>query len=179
MNSFTIGNKELLLGYVNSLTEAECRKMYLVIQGEVEDNSKWVMFDCYGNRVNSNPSVMLKQTQLEYLLDIWGEKKTRDIIALQGKLNDNRKARDEVDIRSDYFKIMNYTEAYYYKLHRLDANYYDRVAVGDEDNVISFTATISLKEAKEFIKRIPSELRDTDGYCQWLFNMWGDSLYKE
>lgn len=179
MNSFSIGNKEFLLGYINTLTESECRRIYLVVKDEVDCDGKWYMFDCYGCRVNQNPSVMLTQKQLETLLELWGEHKTKQIIALQGKLNDSKPCRDEIDKRSDYFKMVTHTESYYYKLHRLDPFFADSVAVGDEENCIPFTATISLKQAKEFIKRIPQEVRDTDGYCLWLHKMWGESLYKD
>lgn len=78
-------NKELLLSYINTLPEKDCKRLYLILKDEVDNQGDWCYFNCYGERVNSplGATVMLTPRQVNLLLNLWGTKKTKDIIALQ------------------------------------------------------------------------------------------------
>lgn len=164
----------MLLSFINTLPEKECHRLYLVLTDDVKAKERYAYFNNRGERVNGGGSVALTPKQLQMLLDIWGTQKTKQIISLQARVNEAKVKRKGIDKRSDYLKMISWTEKYYYKLL-----HYGEIAdgIGTSDDCLNFSTDITLSNAKRFINLIPSQYRDDDSYCLWLFDKFGDKLY--
>ena len=168
-------NKEILIGYINTLSEAECGRLYLILRDDVQAKETYYYFNNKGERVNGGGSVALTPKQFNKLYTIWGSQKFKQVIALQGRVNEAKAKRDGINKRSDYLKLLGWTEKYYYKLLRFGEI---KEGVGREDDCLNFSLNITLENAKKFISLLPSEVRDDDTYCLWLFDKFGGKLYE-
>ena len=81
-------NKEILIGYINTLSEAECGRLYLILRDNVQAKETYYYFNNKGERVNGGGAVALTKKQFEKLYTIWGSQKFKQVIALQGRVNE-------------------------------------------------------------------------------------------
>ena len=118
MKGLLLNNKEILLSYINTLTDSECKSLYLYLK-DINDNKKreYFYFDINGDRVEENGIVKLTPKQYYKLVYMWEKKeKVTKCISLLAKHLETKNIVTKV---SHYNMLIGWVERYYHKLLRL------------------------------------------------------------
>jgi hypothetical protein len=142
-------NKDILLGYIATLPDKDCKEIYYLLQGKDTPEYELVIFD----------KVRLTQGQYNKLIWLWGKDKVEACIKI---LNDwiIKKGIDKPI--SCYKSLMGWVENAYYRTHSAD------------DKSLQFNSEIDTEwKAKRYVQRIPKELRAYDSEIKYLVERYG------
>lgn len=149
-----VDNKDILIGYIGTLSDSECKELYYYLIGK-KDKSKY-------NYVYQ--LVNLTEAQYSKLIWLWGKDKTDKCIEL---LNEWLKEKgDKITKKISHYKqLITWVENKYYQLY--PAN----------DKGLRFNSKIDTAwKAKEFVEKIPKELRAYDSEVKYLVNRFGPDI---
>ena len=147
-------NKDILIGYIGTLTDKECKDIYYLLQGKDIPEYEYVYFD----------KVKLTQGQYNKLIWLWGKDKLTECIKI---LNDWIKKKNIGRPISYYKCLLGWVESAYYRTHPAD------------DKSIRFNSEIDTEwKAKRYIQRIPKELRAYDSEVKYLVERFGSNILK-
>ena len=145
-------NKDILLGYIATLPDKDCKEIYYLLQGKDVPEYELVVFN----------NVKLTQGQYNKLVWMWGKDKTLACIDI---LNDWIKKKDITKPISYYKSLLGWVENAYYRTHPAD------------DKSLKFDSTIDTEwKAKRYIDRIPKELRAYDSEVKYLVERFGTKI---
>lgn len=147
-------NKDILIGYIATLPDKECKEIYYLLQGHKVPEYELVIFD----------KVKLTQGQYNKLIWLWGKDKVEECVKI---LNDWLNKKDISQPISCYKNLMGWVENAYYRTHPAD------------DKSLKFDSNIDTAwKAKKYVQRIPEELRAYDSEIKFLVEKFGkDILY--
>lgn len=149
-----IDNKDILLGYIGTLSDSECKEIYYYLTG-LKDK------DSYSYK---NGRVELTDGQYNKLVWLWGKDKTDKCIAL---LNEWLEAKgDKITKKiSHYRQLTSWVESKYYQLYPAT------------DKSLRFDSKIdTMWKAKKYVSKIPKELRAYDSEVKFLLNKYGKDI---
>jgi len=142
-------NKDILLGYIATLPDSECKEIYYLLQGKDTPEYELVIFD----------KVKLTQGQYSKLIWLWGKAKVDACIDI---LNEWIVKKNIDKPISCYKNLIGWVENAYYRTHPAD------------DKSLKFDSSIDTEwKAKRYIQRIPEELRAYDSEVKFLVEKYG------
>lgn len=147
-----VSNKDILIGYIGTLSDKECKDIYYLITG-YKDNLDLE----FGN-------VKLTDGQYNKLVWLWGKDKTDACIQILNEwlLNKGEKITKKI---SHYRQLIGWVESKYYQTHPAS------------DKSLRFNSKIDTAwKAKRYIQRIPPELRAYDSEVKFLVQRFGDKI---
>jgi len=147
-------NKDILLGYIATLPDKDCKEIYYMIQNIKIPEYEMVIFD----------KVKLSQGQYTKLIWLWGKDKTEACIKI---LNDwiIKKGIDKPI--SCYKSLIGWVENAYYRTHPAD------------DKSLKFDSKIDTEwKARQYVQRLTPELRAYDSEVKFLVEKFGTSILK-
>lgn len=145
-------NKDILIGYIGTLTDSECKDIYYLITGYK---------DCLDIKFDL---VELTNGQYNKLIWLWGKEKTQRCIEL---LNEwLRDKGDKITKKiSHYRQLIGWVERKYYQKYPAD------------DKSLRFNSNIDTTwKAKRYVDRIPKELRAYDSEIKFLVEKFGSDI---
>ena len=145
-------NKDILLGYIATLPDKDCKDIYYQLLGRDTPEYELVIFD----------KVKLTQGQYSKLIWLWGKEKVAACIQI---LNDwiIKKGIDKPI--SCYKSLLGWVENAYYRTHPAD------------DKSLKFDSAIDTEwKAKRYVQRIPKELRAYDSEIKYLVERYGTKI---
>ena len=147
-------NKDILLGYIGTLPDNECRDIYYLLQGHKTPEYELVIFD----------KVKLTQGQYNKLIWLWGKDKVESCIKI---LNDWIIKKNIDKPISCYKNLIGWVETAYYRTHPAD------------DKSLVFNSTIDTEwKARKYVKQIPPDLRAYDSEVKFLVEKYGINILK-
>lgn len=145
-------NKEILLGYIATLPDKDCKDIYYLLQGKDTPEYELVIFD----------KVKLTQGQYNKLIWLWGKDKVEVCIKI---LNDWIVKKNINKPISCYKNLLGWVENAYYRTHPAD------------DKSLKFNSNIDTEwKARKYVQRIPKELRAYDSEVKFLVERFGDKI---
>lgn len=148
-------NKEILLGYIATLPDQDCKEIYYLLQDIKAPKRETVEFG----------KVKLTQAQYSKLIWLWGKEKTDICI----KILDEWMVRKNVTKPiSCYRSLVGWVENAYYRTHPAD------------DKSLKFNSKIDTAwKARSYIKRLPPELRAYDSEVKFLVEKFGTKILED
>lgn len=145
-------NKDILLGYIATLPDKDCKEIYYLLQSKDVPEYELVIFN----------NVKLTQGQYNKLVWLWGKDKTLACIDI---LNDWI-VKKNIDKPISYYKsLLGWVENAYYRTHPAD------------DKSLKFDSTIDTEwKARRYVQRIPKELRAYDSEVKYLVERFGTKI---
>ena len=145
-------HKDILLGYIVTLPDRECKEIYYLLQEKDTLEYELVIFD----------KVKLTQGQYNKLIWLWGKDKVEACIKI---LNDWMIKKNIDKPISCYKSLMGWLENVYYRTHPAD------------DKSLQFNGEIDTEwKAKRYVQRIPKELRAYDSEIKYLVERYGTKI---
>lgn len=158
-------SKDILLAYINTLDDKECKKIYLMLRELEGAKDKYEFYDHEAKRSDTG---LIKLTPKQYcaLYNKWGDEKTRYCFGILTKylLKTNNKNK------ASHFSMLNgWVETQFIRkfTHR-----------GRPANVIpvSFNEIQSKAQARVYVAQVPANARSSDLYVTYLVNRWGADI---
>lgn len=151
-----VDNKEILIGYIATLTDKECKDIYYMLNELPVPKADWLKLG----------KVKITKEQYNKLVWIWGADKTNECIAiLNGWLDKAKLKKKNI---SHYKQLIGWVENAYYNTH--PAN----------DKSIKYRMKIDTAwKAKKYIQNIPKELRAYDGDIKFLVERFGTKILED
>lgn len=147
-----IDNKDILLGYIGTLSDSECKDIYYYLTG---------LKDTYSYK---NGRVELTDGQYNKLVWLWGKDKTDKCIALLNEWLESKGDKITKKI-SHYRQLTSWVENKYYQLYPAT------------DKSLRFDSKIDTTwKAKKYVSKIPKELRAYDSEVKFLLNKYGKDV---
>lgn len=146
-------NKEILLSYVSTLTDEECKKAYYTLRNLEVPTIDWLEFD------------LVKLTKFQYskLVFIWGEDKTSKCIEI---LNSWLNKKNITKTISHYYNLLTWVEQDYTKRYGFS-----------KDKSIKFSSKLdTASKARKYIQSIPKEMRAYDTEVRFLVERFGSKI---
>lgn len=149
-----INNKDILIGYISTLTDRECKEVYYLISG---------MKDKY---TFSKGLVKLTDQQYNKLIWIWGKDKTDRCIDILDEWMQKKRDKLKPNL-SCYNQLITWVDNAYYNLYPLDK----------KDKTIIHTNKIDTAwKARKYIRSVPAELRAHDSEVKYLVQRFGKDI---
>lgn len=147
--------KDILIGYVGTLTDRECQDVYYAINDMRLHKVDWVEI---GN-------VKLSRGQYSKLMDWWGKDKFDKCVEILDEWLSNTELRFK--FASHYKMMLGWVDSKYHKLY-------------GEDKTVRFSSENidTAWKAKKYIKHIPEELRAYDSEVKLLVERFGTEILK-
>ena len=162
-------SKEILLSYINTLSNDDCAEIYLILQDKVrpDDNVEWKLYtrDLNVATREDEECVKLTKQQFRRLFNMWGVDKLKSCINIY--LNYGSKSR-MLEGWNDYRQLTGWVVRTYNRLNRYGA----LECGGYVEEALPFPDITTKKEAKEYIQRISMEDRDDNPYVFYLKNKY-------
>lgn len=147
-----ISNKDILIGYIGTLPDSECQELYYYLTGvKTKHNYKKGLVELTGG-------------QYDKLIWLWGKDKTDKCIDM---LDEWLKEKgDKINKRiSHYRQLIGWIENKYYQLYPAT------------DKSLRFNSDIDTAwKARNYVRRIPKELRAYDSEIKYLVNRYGTKI---
>ena len=147
-----ISNKDILIGYIGTLSDSECQELYYYLTGiKTKHNYKKGLVELTGG-------------QYDKLIWLWGKDKTDKCIDM---LDEWLKEKgDKINKRiSHYRQLIGWIENKYYQLYPAT------------DKSLRFNSDIDTAwKARNYVRRIPKELRAYDSEIKYLVNRYGTKI---
>lgn len=145
-------NKDILIGYIGTLPDKECKEIYYLLQNKNIPEYEMIIFD----------KVKLSQGQYNKLIWLWGKEKVEACIKI---LNDWIVKKGIDKPISCYKSLISWVEQAYYRSHPAD------------DKSLKFNSSIDTEwKAKKYVQRIPKELRAYDSEIKFLVERFGTHI---
>ena len=161
-------NKEILISYINTLDDKDCKRIYLWAKDEVNMLTKdYLWFDLQGNQVQENWGNIVKLTPIQYykLIYMWGEDKSKDCISLLASWI----SKKNEEIKVSHYQLLNgWVERYYHKFTKEQSK--------ELDSFVNFASIKTIEGATHYISNTPPLVRDTCVYCSYLVNKFGTKI---
>lgn len=145
-------NKDILIDYILTLTDKECRDSWFILQNQRVPNEEKLEFD------------LVKLTQEEYdkLIWMWGKVKADRSIEI---LNKWLKEKEITRPLHHFKQLTTWVETKYYQLYPMD------------DKSLNYTQKIDTAwKAKKYIRRIPKELWGYDREVRYYVEKFGKDV---
>lgn len=151
-----IDNKDILIGYLGTLSDRECKEIYYLLNDMKLPKGDWIEIG----------KVKLTQSHYNKLIWMWGKDKTNECIKI---LNDwLSKAKLKHKNLSHYKQLLGWVENAYYNTH--PAN----------DKSIKYRMNIDTAwKAKKYVHNIPEDLRAYDIEVKFLVDRFGPEILKD
>lgn len=147
-----VSHKDILLGYIGTLPDSECKDIYYLLQDKKIPNKELMEFD----------RVKLTTGQYNKLVWLWGKEKTDICIQM---LNEWMEKKNVTKNISCYKNLIGWVETAYYR--KYPAN----------DKSLKFDSRIDTEwKARRYVKRIPPELRAYDTEIKFLVERFGTKI---
>lgn len=158
-------SKEILLAYINTLNDKECKSIYLMLK-ELEGNKgKYELYNSQGV-VSEDGLIKLTPKQFHNLKYSWGEEKLVSCLSiLYDYLSSGKKFK-----ASHYNLLRGYAETQYNLTHK------KRGPKPTKSINIRFDEVQSKAQARLYVANIPEYLRSEDVYVGYLVNRWGSDI---
>ena len=145
-------NKEILIGYIGTLPDKDCKEIYYLLQGRDTPEYEMMIFD----------KVKLTPGQYNKLIWLWGKEKTDACIDI---LNNWIKEKNINHPVAYYKNLLGWVETAYYRTHPMN------------DKSIKFDSKIDTAwKAKRYVQRIRPELRAYDSEVKYLVERFGKQI---
>lgn len=159
--------KEILLAYINTLSDAECTNLYFIIK-EIEEPSEYLYFDKDGELISYDQAqeqyhIKLTRKQYNALMGRWTIDKFKNCVKILSIHNEPKNWIFEYGV----FRILTgWVEREYNRLVQ-----YHYIDTGKErDFVKPFTELDTKEEAERWISTIAPEIRNKSPYVFYLRN---------
>lgn len=149
-----IDNKDILLGYISTLTDRECKEVYYLITG-VKDKYTF-----------SKGLVKLTDQQYNKLIWIWGKDKTDKCIDILDEWMVRKGSKLKPNL-SCYYQLTSWVESEYYKRYPL--------SIHDKTTIHTNKIDTAWK-ARKYIRSVPKELRAYDSEVKYLVQRFGKDV---
>ena len=147
-------NKEILIGYIGTLSDKECKEIYYLLQNTKIPEYDMVIFD----------KVRLSQGQYSKLIWLWGKEKTDECIKILNEWIIKKNIDKPI---SCYKNLMGWVENAYYKTHPAT------------DKSLKFDSKIDTEwKARRYVQRLTPELRAYDSEVKFLVEKFGTKILK-
>lgn len=147
-------NKEILIGYIGTLSDKECKEIYYLLQNTKIPEYDMVIFD----------KVRLSQGQYSKLIWLWGKEKTDECIKILNEWITKKNIDKPI---SCYKNLMGWVENAYYKTHPAT------------DKSLKFDSKIDTEwKARRYVQRLIPELRAYDSEVKFLVEKFGTKILK-
>lgn len=158
-------SKEILLAYINTLNDKECKSIYLMLKEFEVNKGKYEMYTPDGV-ISEDGFIKLTPKQFHNLKYNWGEEKLLACLGILGKyLEGGKKVR-----ASHYNLLKGYAETQY------NLNKRKKPKGINKQIDIKFDEIQSKAQARLYISKIPEYLRSEDVYVGYLVNRWGEDI---
>lgn len=145
-------NKDILIGYIGTLSDKECKEIYYLLQGKDTPEYELVIFG----------KVQLTQGQYNKLIWLWGKDKTLKCIDILNEWIEKRGIKNPI---SYYKSLISWVENAYYRKYPAS------------DKSLKFNSEIDTEwKAKRYVQRIPAELRAYDSEIKFLVERFGTKI---
>lgn len=149
-----INNKDILIGYISTLTDRECKDIYYLVTGSKD---KYTF---------SKGLVKLTDQQYNKLIWIWGKDKTDKCIDILDEWMQKKGDKLKPNL-SCYNQLITWVDNAYYNLYPLDK----------KDKTIIHTNSIDTAwKARKYIRSVPAELRAYDSEVKYLVQRFGKDI---
>jgi hypothetical protein len=149
-----INNKDILIGYISTLTDRECKDIYYLITGSKD---KYTF---------SKGLVKLTDQQYNKLIWIWGKEKADRCIDILDEWMQKKGDKLKPNL-SCYNQLITWVDNAYYNLYPLDK----------KDKTIIHTNSIDTAwKARKYIRSVPAELRAYDSEVKYLVQRFGKDI---
>lgn len=149
-----INNKDILIGYISTLTDRECKDIYYLVTG---NKDKYTF---------SKGLVKLTDQQYNKLIWIWGKDKTDKCIDILDEWMQKKGDKLKPNL-SCYSQLITWVDNAYYNLYPLDK----------KDKTIIHTNSIDTAwKARKYIRSVPAELRAYDSEVKYLVQRFGKDI---
>jgi hypothetical protein len=158
-------SKEILLAYINTLNDKECKSIYLMLK-ELEGNKgKYEMYTPEGI-ISDDGFIKLTPKQFHNLKYSWGEEKLVECLKILAKLLEGGKK-----VRASHYNLLKgYAETQYNLSHKKKGKPVSQTID------IKFDEVQSKAQARLYVSKIPEYLRSEDVYVMYLVNRWGEDI---
>lgn len=162
-------SKEILLGYINTLSDQQCAEIYFVCKDVIE-HPNYMYFDKDGNIISfleAQEQFHIKLTRNQYseLIAKWGEKKVKECIQILAVHNVQKGRLYEL---SSYRMINGWVEREWKRLN--GRRRYTRKDDGSIDFLPPFTEIDTKADAEKWIALTPPDYRNRSPYVFYLRN---------
>ena len=154
-------SKEILQAYINTLTDRECKTIYLMLKDLENSKGK---YEYYDEDANKSKDGIIKLTPKQYhnILNRWGIDKTKECFKLLAKYLASGKK-----VKAAHYTLLNgWIETQYNQTHKQRGRQPKHIAIKFED-------VKSKAQARVYVAQVPPELRTVDAYVEYLVNRYG------
>lgn len=162
-------SKEMLLGYINTLSEQDCANIYFVCKDIVEQPN-YLYFDKDANIITFAEAqevfhIKLTRNQYSELVAKWGEKKTKECIQILAIHNTQKNRLYEF---SSYRMINGWVEREWRRLN--GKRRFIKKGDKEEELLPPFTEIDTKTDAEKWIALTPPDYRNRSPYVFYLRN---------
>lgn len=157
-------SKEILQAYINTLTDRECKSIYLMLKDLQNSKGQYEYYDENGQQTKDG---LVKLTPKQYynILHTFGEEKAKGCFKiLSNYLASGKKVR-----ASHYTLLKGWVETQYNQSHKKCGRQPKHIAIRFDD-------VQSKAQARIYVAQVPPELRGVDVYVEYLVNRWGEDI---
>lgn len=162
-------SKEILLAYINTLSDDDCAEIYFILMDKIKPNDEleWRLYTKELNVATDEDEECVKLTRQQFrrLLNMWGADKFKSCIKIY--LDTGSKNR-MLEGWNDYRQLTGWVEREYNRQNR-----YGKInCKGYSENTLPFPDITTKKEAMEYIKKMSMEDREDNPYVFYLRNRY-------
>ena len=167
--STKMSSKEMLLGYINTLSEQDCANLYFILHGVMKD-ARYVYFNSQGEEIEVDETTadmgsFIKLTRNQYgtLMYKYGKEKLVECIKI---LFIASKDKSRLGEYNRFRHLTGWVEAEYNRLHR----YSELHDSGYDESIPPFTQIETKEQAIKWINSLPKANQYDDAYVIYLKN---------
>jgi hypothetical protein len=147
-----VSNKDILIGYIGTLSDKECKDIYYLLQNKDIPEYEYIIFD----------KVKLTQGQYNKLIWLWGKDKVDKCVKILNDWIIKKKIDKPI---SHYRNLIGWVESAYYQKYPAS------------DKSLRFNSDIdTVWKAKKYVENIPEELRAYDTEIRFLVEKFGTGI---
>lgn len=160
-----MNSKEVLLAYINTLSDRECKKIYLMLKDT--DKMSKARYEYYNDKAEPMEGGLIKLTPVQFhaLVNSWGMDKVKGCFKiLYNYLKEEKKV-----LTPHYRLLRGWVETHYLK----KLNQHNRPPV---HLAIRFDEIKTKAQARIYVAQVPPELRGYDVNVEYLVNRYGEEI---
>ena len=159
-----MNSKDILLAYINTLTDKECKKIYLMLKELEVAKGKYEYYNSDGV-VSKDGIIKLTPKQFHNIFYRWGEDKVKACFKmLEDYLQSGKK------VKASHYTLLNgWIETQYLAKQR-------KVGRPRTTLTVRFEDVKSKAQARLYVASVPEHNRSDDVYVNYLVNRYGEEI---
>lgn len=154
-----MNSKDILIAYINTLSDRECKSIFLLLKEMEGAKGKYEMYNSEGVK-DDNGLIKLTPRQYHALAQSWSEEKLKYCFDVLSKYLASGKK-----VRASHYTLLNgWVETSYINSHKKR---------GRKPLTVRFEDIKSKAQAILYVANVPASMRGDDVYVNYLVNRWG------